>query len=155
LITEKSFADDLALWVKNAETFKSVLNACKAQPMNMDEFRAFSAGVFTQDGSDQLSTNSWNRIKELEVAFVRGVGNSGQSRYDAVNAWTEFFTRGGVGNPVKVALNKRVASANFGRGNDWKLEASRIASNEESFAEASARGAIFYTDKMTVENSKN
>ena len=154
-LNAETFEKDLKLWIKNADSFKNLLIALKAQSMNRDEFKAFSAGVFTSAKSDELSTNSFNRIKELEIAFVRGDGNKGENRYDALNAWTEFFSRGGVGNPQTVSKAKRVTSANFGRGNDWKLEATRCLRNPELYAETVARGSMLYSDKLTVEQGKN
>jgi len=154
LINPETFEKDLKTWISNADSFKNLLNACKAQPMNLDQFRTFSAGVFTQEKSDELSSNSWNRIKELEIAFQRGDGNYGESRYDAINAFTQFFSRDGAGSK-NVSSGKRLASANFGRGNDWKREAIRVASNEEIFTETVKRGEILYSDKSKVEALKN
>jgi len=156
LITPERFAKDLEMWVKQSENFQALLTAIKSQPMNVDEFKAFSAGVFTNEKSDELSSNSFNRIQDMESLFVRGLGNEGASRYDAVNAFTEYFTHGnGVGNPDRVKTNKRVATANFGRGNEWKVEATRVACSEEVFADTIKRGQMLYADKLAVVNSGN
>jgi hypothetical protein len=149
LITPEKFAADLENWLDQSAKFQALLAGIKAEPMTLDQFRAFAAGVFTQEGSDKLSTNSLNRITEMESLFARGRGNLGASLYDAVNAFTEYFTSGaGVGKLGNVARGKRVASANFGRGNDWKLEAMRIACDPEAMAATAARGAILYADKL-------
>ena len=156
LITPEQFAKDLETWIKQSENFQALLAATKGQPMNTDEFKAFASGVFTNEKSDELSSNSFNRIQEMESLFVRGLGNAGASRYDAVNAFTEYFTNGnGVGNPDRVKANKRIATANFGRGNEWKIEATRVACDEEIFASTIKRGQVLYADKLAVVNSGN
>lgn len=155
IITPEQFARDLSRWMDESAAMKVALSALKGEAMTLDTFRAFAAGVFTQDGSDKLSTNSLNRIAEMESLFARGRGNEGKSLYDAVNAFTEFFTSGnGVGTKGNVARGKRVASANFGRGNDWKLEAFRVACNPETLADALKRGEMLYADKLTADNAK-
>jgi hypothetical protein len=149
LITPEKFAADLEGWIDQSAKLQALLAGIKATPMTLDQFRAFAAGVFTQEGSDKLSTNSYNRITEMESLFARGRGNAGASLYDAINAFTEYFTSGaGVGKLGNVARGKRVASANFGRGNEWKLEAMRIACDPEAMAATAARGAILYADKL-------
>jgi hypothetical protein len=149
LITPEKFAADLEGWLDQSAKLQALLAGIKAAPMTLDGFRAFAAGVFTQEGSDKLSTNSYNRITEMESLFARGRGNLGASLYDAINAFTEYFTSGaGVGKMGNVARGKRVASANFGRGNDWKLEAMRVACDPEVMAATAARGATLYADKL-------
>ena len=149
LITPERFATDLDNWLDQSAKLQALLAGIKAEPMTLDQFRAFAAGVFTQEGSDKLSTNSLNRITEMEILFARGRGNAGASLYDAVNAFTEFFSSGaGVGKVGNVGRGKRVASANFGRGNEWKLEAMRVACDPEVMAATAARGAILYADKL-------
>jgi hypothetical protein len=155
LITPEVFARDLESWIAQADAFRTTLASLKSMAMDLQGFREYAAGVFTQANSDQLSTNSWNRIADMESLFTRGQGNNGETVYDGINAFTEYFTHGrGVGSD-KVKAGKRVASANFGRGNDWKLEALRIASNPEAFADANTRGKVLYADKAMVQASAN
>lgn len=155
IITAKTFAVNLTMWIKKSESFKLVLETLKNEKMTVDSFKAFATGVFTNAMSDQLSTTSFNRINEMLPLFQRGIGNSGQSRYDAINAFTEYFTHGTGTGSDKVKLNKRVASANFGRGNDWKLEALRIASDQSEFAVALERGEKLFLDKEKEMTTKN
>ncbi len=150
LVTPATFEANLTAWLKQSESFQDKLKALKAQKMTVDKFKAFTAGVFTNEGSDELSTNSYNRVEEMVALFQRGQGNNGATRYDALNAFTEFFTSGnGVGNPERVKANKRLATANFGKGNDWKLEAMRALTGED-FAKVCKRGETLYEDKARV-----
>lgn len=150
-INGKTFGADLKVWLDNSKDFQVKLLAAKAMSMNLDGFRAFSAGVFTNPGSDKLSTNSFNRINEMESIFTRGDGNKGETVYDAINAFTQYFTRGGADSKVSPA--KRIATANFGKGNLWKQEAIRAATDETAFADVNRRGAILYSDRLLVESA--
>lgn len=147
LVTAATFETNLKAWVNQSEALRVQLVALKAQAMSAEKFQAFATGIFTNEGSDKLSTVSFNRVTELASLFARGKGNSGETAFDGLNAFTEFFTTGnGVGNKKNVSANKRVATANFGRGNDWKLEALRVISHEETLAETIARGEILLND---------
>lgn len=156
LITAAAFAKSLELWKGQVERHKALLLALKAEPMTLDQFRAFAAGVFTNPKSDSLSTTSFNRVSEMEDLFLRGKGNCGKTRLDGFNAVTEYFTHGnGTGNSERVAMAKRVASANFGRANDWKLEAERVLSCPEEFAAANERGRRLYGEKLETLQAAN
>lgn len=155
LITPAVFARDLVLWNNQKSNYQKTLIALRAEKMTLDGFRAFATGVFTAEDSDDISVCSFNRVSELEVFFQRGKGNKGKTRYDALNAFTEYFTGGnGVGNPKRVTPTKRIASANFGRGNEWKLKALSMLSDEVEFPNTVKRGEILYTDRLAVESKK-
>lgn len=146
-ITPEAFERALKAWLAAKESYLNTLQAFEAVKMTVDGFKAFAAGVFTNEGSDELSTTSFNRVGEMVELFQRGKGNHGETLGDGVNAFTEYFTSGnGVGS-TKVNPGKRVASANFGRGNDWKRLAIAIAANEKDFKAASKRGEILFLDK--------
>lgn len=155
-ITPQIFEADLRQWIAQSDRFQALLAATKAQSMTVDEFKAFASGVFTNSASDELSTNSFNRVEDMVPVFQKGDGNTGSTRYDAINAFTQYFTSGnGTGNPKNVSANKRLAMANFGRGNDWKQDAIRVATDETLFADCVKRGTILYSDKSAVVNSAN
>lgn len=147
LITPETFASNLEAWLCEMDRLKAFFQAIASVPMSEHEFKAFAAGVFTNAKSDALSTVSYNRISDLSSLFLRGKGNAGKTLGDAINAFTEFFTHGG-GVADTASDAKRVANANFGRGNDWKLEAIRVASSEELLAETVKRGTALYGDKL-------
>ncbi len=153
-ITAEEFAKDLEKWVTRNEKFQNALRAIKSVPMNLDGFRAFASGVFTNDGSDTLSNISYNRVEEMAALFNKGKGNTGESVYDAINAFTEFFTSGNGAGSKTVKLNKRVANANFGRGNDWKQSAIEMAVDEKTFAKTIERGTKLYQDKLIAIASR-
>lgn len=154
LITPESFEAALKEWLTAAESYKKAFEHFTTVKMDLDGFRAFATGVFTHDSSPYLSTTSLNRIVDMESIFQRGKGNKGVTLADGVNAFTEYFTSGrGVGGKA-VNAGKRVASANFGRGNDWKRTAISIAASEADFAAALERGTRLYTDKLKADAAK-
>jgi len=150
LITPEAFELNLRMWTAQGEMLKAAFEDFSKRSMNLDGFRSFATGIFTNDGSDTLSTTSLNRITEMEVLFARGKGNKGETLFDGINAFTEYFTSGdGVGR--KSEVNKRIASASFGRGNQWKQEVLRIACNKEELEVCMRRGERFYADKLKTE----
>ena len=160
LITPQAFSTNLAAWIASRDTFKANMEAIKAQPLTLDGFRYFASGIFTSPESDQLSTNSFNRVEEMTAIFARDPDNGGDNRYGAVNAFTKYFTSGnGVGS-AKVNAAKRIASANFGQVNHWKRKAIAVAVNEgesngiETFADCVKRGEILYNDKVAADCAK-
>lgn len=151
MVTPESFAKSLKAWTEAADSYKRNLESFITVPMSLDGFRSFATGVFTNEGSDSLSTTSFNRVTDMESLFAKGRGNNGESLYDGINAFTEYFTSGrGVGGK-NVDAGKRVASANFGRGNDWKRTAIGLASTEESLKATLARGERLYGDKLKAD----
>jgi len=151
LITPKIFEANLRGWIQDSAVYQETLVSLKDSAMSLDGFRAFSAGVFTEEKSDKISTTSFNRVTELESLFVRGKGNKGESRYDALNAFTEYFTSGnGAG---KKSGAKKLARANFGRGNDWKNEAFRVLSDESEFTDSMERGERLLHDRALVASA--
>lgn len=156
LITPVTFEKNLSAWINQTKSFQDNLQALKAQTMSLEQFQAFTAGVFTNEGSDSLSTISFNRIADLTGLFQRGKGNEGKTRYDALNAFTEYFTNGnGVGKRDNVSANKRLATANFGKGNDWKITAMQTVCDPELFSATLKRGEILYADKLVVQAQDN
>ncbi len=149
LVTPKVFEANLRLWVTERAKMKATLETLKGEKMTLDGFRAFAAGVHSNNSSDLLTTHSFNRVQLLAELFTRGKGNSGETKYDALNAFTEFYTSGnGVGNPANVKTNKRLASASFGQGNTWKQTALATLADETAFNRAMARGETLYSDKL-------
>ena len=132
--------------------------------MNDDQFCYFASGVFTNEKSDELSSTSYNRVNDMRPLFLTGNGNEGKTRYDALNAFTDYFTHG-VGKDL--TPEKRIAMANFGRGNDWKNVALRDAlpldektgkPSKAAFERLLSRGRTLYNDKhkvMMAETASN
>ena len=85
---------------------------------------------------------------------MSGRGNSGETLYDGINAFTDFFTHGnGVGKNTN--SGQRVAKANFGRGSDWKRDAITIASNEDVLKSCMERGERLLNDRLLINSISN
>lgn len=139
-ITPETFESDLKLWLTECGSYQEAIRNMKNVSMTLEKFKAFAAGVFTIEETEKISTTSFNRIESLATYFVRGIGNNGKTAYDALNAFTEYFTHGdGIGSQ-KIAIEKRIARANFGRANDWKKQAFVFLSDFEMFENACKRG---------------
>lgn len=151
-ISSKWVEQNLKIWIDQAKHYKETLEALKSERMDLEKFRYFASGIFTDETSDKISTQSFNRIGELETLFTRGKGNKGKTEYDAYNAFTEFFTSG-KGNG-KGESSKRFAKASFGRGADWKREAFRALSDRKRLPALLKRGEILLNDRRMVEASK-
>jgi hypothetical protein len=149
LVTAENFARHLSAWLKAGEEHKNILREMTGVSISTETAKAFFAGVFTHDGSDKLSTVSYNRVNECAALFARGRGNEGKTLFDAFNGFTEFFTSGaGAGKATNRA--KQIASANYGQGAAWKLQALECAKTEEVFAETCKRGEMLYADKESL-----
>jgi len=150
-INAKWIEDNLKKWIEKADDYKTTLARLKNEKMNIDQFRIFSSGVFSDAKSDKLSSQAFNRINAMESLFVRGKGNVGETKLDAYNAFTEYFTHhDGQGDK-----SKRLAKGSFGRGNDWKQEVFRALKQQEHFPALMKRGETLYNDKLTFEIGKS
>lgn len=155
LITPQSFEQSLKAWLDASESYQKALEYFTTVKMTLDGFRAFASGVFTNEKSDAISSTSFNRVTDMESLFAKGRGNHGDTLSDGINAFTEYFTSGrGVGGK-DVNPGKRVASANFGRGNDWKRLAISLATKEDTFKATVERGERLWTDYVKVNSTKN
>ena len=151
IITPEWIEENLNQWLIQSREYQKTLEALKSEKMDLEGFRVFASGVFSDEKSDKLSTQAWNRIGEMESLFIRGKGNSGESEFDAYNAFTEYFTHVDGKNGDK---SKRIAKGSFGRGGDWKREAFRALSDRKNLKALLKRGEILLGDRRMVEASK-
>lgn len=149
----ESIAATVQDWLQGVESYRDKLQAIRAIEMNETTFQHFIAGMFTNETTDELSTNSYNRIVDMTPRFNAGMGNSGKTRYDGYNAVTEFFTHYSGDSDASPA--KRFSMANFGRGRDWKNAALEILTHEPTFKDAVKRGRVLFKDKAKVEAMAN
>ena len=151
IITPEWIEENLNQWLIQSREYKKTLEALKSEKMDLEGFRIFASGLFSDEKSDKLSTQAWNRIGEMESLFIRGKGNSGESQFDAYNAFTEYFTHVDGRNGDKA---KRIAKGSFGRGGDWKRECFRALSDRKNLQALLKRGEILLGDRRMVEADK-
>ena len=116
--------DALGQTVGMARIFNETLRGLERAKASADEARAVYAADLAENGADLKSTRSSNLLDELIVGFQRGRGNSGATRFDVLNGYTEVFGSGLVGSSSKRDSFSRWQSSEWG-GN---------AERKESFA---------------------
>ena len=108
---------------------RKVLQAMAQQAMNSDEFIDFATSIFLgldgekeeveagvakfyEDATDRSKTIMENRVADVTKLFVAGQGNEGDSMYDAIQGFTEYFDHFDISHiRDKIAHGKRAAKA--------------------------------------------
>lgn len=112
--------DALGETVGMARIWNETLRALERTKATVDEARAVYASDLAENGADLRSARSSNLLDELLVGFQRGRGNSGATRYDTLNGYTEVFGSGLVGSSSKRDSFKRWESSEWGGNADRK-----------------------------------
>jgi len=112
--------DALGETVGMARIWNETLRGLERTKATVDEARAVYAADLAENGADLKSARSSNLLDELLVGFQRGRGNSGATRYDALNGYTEVFGSGLVGSASKRDSFKRWESSEYGGNADRK-----------------------------------
>lgn len=103
-----------------ARIFNESLRGLEANPASVDEARAAYAADLSANGADLKSSRASNLVDELVVGFRHGRGNSGTTRLDVLNGFTEVFGSGLVGAASKRDAFSRWQSSEFGGFSDRK-----------------------------------
>jgi hypothetical protein len=106
-----------------------------------------AASYLTEKAADEISTRTFNRAVEIRDLSVTGKGNSGKSRYDVFNGFTEYFTHGSGAGGEKASKAKRWSVSNFGAAADHKEGFLNLLLNESDYSEALERGEKLFRDK--------
>ena len=106
--------DALGETVGMARIWNETLRGLERTKATVDEARAVYAADLAEHGADLKSARSSNLLDELLVGFQRGRGNSGATRYDTLNGYTEVFGSGLVGSASKRDSFKRWESSEYG-----------------------------------------
>ena len=113
--------DALGQTVGMARIFNETLRGLERTKTTVDEVRSVYAADLAENGADLRSARSSNLLDELLVGFQRGRGNSGATRFDALNGYTEVFGSGLVGSSSKRDSFSRWQSSEYG-GNAQRKE---------------------------------
>jgi hypothetical protein len=109
-----------------------------------------SAAFLNAADSDEISTRTYNRAVEIRDLSVSGKGNSGKTRADLFNGFTEYFTSGNGAGGEKATKAKRWSTATFGAAADHKEQFLSLMMNENSFSESLERGEKLFRDKESM-----
>lgn len=106
-----------------------------------------AASFLTESAADEISTRTYNRAVEIRDLAHSGKGNSGKTRYDVFNGFTEYFTHGHGAGGEKATKAKRWSVSNFGAAADHKEGFLNLLLNDLDYSEALERGEKLFRDK--------
>jgi hypothetical protein len=88
---------------------------------DIDKAKKIVSGYYVglQDGEKELSKRAENSIDAILENYRGGIGNSGESMYDLLNGFTQYYTSGDGTGKKSTEVN-RIYKANFGAAADHK-----------------------------------
>ena len=139
---------EVAKAVGMAAVFKAACDNLAQQACDQDRAERIFAGYVTPQGAKAMSTKTKNAVAELTKLHTIGIGNTGKTEWDMLNAYTQLLTHGGTDS--KVPMGRRFASAEFGNNADSKADFYNVLTvkrNDEamSLADIEERGAELLT----------
>jgi len=128
--------DALAQALLGFDAYRQVMQSLAVDPMDRAAFRGFAEELLGEvrgsiDAADESMAKARARraklIGELEERFVAGVGNHGETRWDALNAITEWVDhQKRRGKDAAARTLQRFESTQFGDGARIKRRALRL-----------------------------
>lgn len=113
------------------DNLKGVLESLQKTPMNKPEMEVFTSQLFPakeekqDDGTIAIPTRTANIRDKVVTLFERGQGNIGKSRYDALNAVTEYVDH----QRLVKGKATRLESSLLGSGTAVKARALELLTN--------------------------
>ena len=104
-----------------ARIFNETLRGLEKAKATVDEARAVYAADLSGNGADLRSTRSLNTLDDLVAGFRSGRGNSGATRLDVLNGFTEVLGQGLLGSSSRRDAFSRWQSSEWG-GNAERKE---------------------------------
>ena len=141
-LEEVKFAFFLAL--ENLKAFQKVANELDDKKMTSNQCRGFATALFPdpvrKKGEEEkpVSSKLINRRESIVDLFTEGAGNRGLSRWDALNAVTEFLQHHNNANRLekhgRIAAERQLVSNVLGGPNDiLTRRATRMLLEEKKF----------------------
>lgn len=131
-----------------AKVFNSVMEQMGNTSCTVDKARCAYAGEVARRGGDfrvkttkkgeERESRARNTVDELTTLFQSGAGNSGSTRADVLNGFTQFMTRGRDGS--KKNIWAQVGTSEFGGNATRKAEFFTLVSNDGRFGELVEEG---------------
>lgn len=122
-----------------AAVFKAAMDSLADKPCNADRAKNIFAGFVTPSGDKKMSTRTANTVSELTNLHTNGIGNRGQTEFDALNAYTQLLTHGSA--TAKVSMGRRFVSSEFGNNADSKASFHNLlTTNRGALEGVEARG---------------
>lgn len=125
-LEEAKFSFTLA--IENLKAFQTVANKLDSKKMTVNQARGFATQLFPdpvrEKGQEKKEPSSKliNRREAIVDLFANGAGNQGRSRWDALNAVTEFLQHHNSANRIekhgRKAAERQLVSNLMGGSND-------------------------------------
>ena len=116
------------------------------QSLSKEEITQFSAGI---SGLKELSTKSLNVANRIDELANTGKGNKGETRFDALNGVTEYYT-----HETNKDASKAFISSEFGTGSQAKSKALEILMSDEQLEKVCAQGERLLNEFEGVQERK-
>jgi hypothetical protein len=116
------------------------------QSLSKEEITQFSAGI---SGLKELSTKSLNVAQRIDALANTGKGNKGETRFDALNGVTEYYT-----HETNKDASKAFISSEFGTGSQAKSKALEILMDDERLEKVCAQGERLLNEFEGVQERK-
>lgn len=149
-ITMKNLATYLATVLAGREKVMEALShleTLEASPSHA----AYAASAFLAGpDADEISTRTYNRAVEIRDLALGGKGNSGKTRADIFNGFTEYFTHHAGAGGEKASKAKRWSVANFGQAAEHKENFLSLLIDENRFNEELERGEKLFIEKQAA-----
>jgi hypothetical protein len=76
------------------KSFQSVVEKLQSDKFTADQMRQLVQRLFPDNKNQEPSTRLLNKRESIYDKFANGIGNEGRTKWDALNAITEYESRG-------------------------------------------------------------
>lgn len=129
---------------------REVLSGMNEQAMNQDDMSVFSKLLFPAKNEQDVPTRTSNIRWGVDRLFNRGAGNMGASRWDALNAVTDYVDHQST---LRGENSTRLESSLFGTGAAIKQKAFDLLSAEDFTAQLIASRPHVISNTATSMNT--
>lgn len=121
-------------------------------PCALAEAKSVFLALLNPPGAKEISTRTDNQVEELAGLFAHGDGNHGETRYDALNAVTQLYTRGSVNDKSKKNVWSQYESSEFGAFADRKAGFFAMATDDKAWEKSLLTGEQLFAGLLAKSN---
>lgn len=146
-ISMKNLATYLSTVLSGREKVMAALSYLETLEATPSHAAYVASAFLAGPDADEISTRTYNRAVEIRDLALSGKGNSGKTRADIFNGFTEYFTHYAGAGGEKASKAKRWSVANFGSAAEHKEGFLSLLTDEDAFNAALERGEKLFKDK--------
>jgi hypothetical protein len=137
---------------KQAKAYSVLAQQLGNKAINQTEAEAIIIEILARDNGGRVTTNLKNAKDEILRLYKKGQGNTGDSLWDVLNGFTEYYTSGD-GTGRKVDAFKKMVRSDFGDGADMKVNVVQTlqADDGEIISDADLNAIIANGEKLLLE----